>query len=194
MSLVNITIIVIVLISVSASGQIISRAWEVEGYYWRDFNGTVPSDAYPGGTDVTGKPIFIGQVFDKYLIPAKIYSNDKQAYYEHGGSEYKATQHVKILCTQHPEQFEWIRTNNDELKLLTDKNLIIGGYEPGSTTYIGRVRYKGEVSIGKAIVHFFFIHSGLHITHDGSGIRHTKFEVLAFNPNSPKIGLPFKLD
>ncbi|KAB0792993.1 hypothetical protein PPYR_12613 [Photinus pyralis] len=187
--------IVIVLISASATlGQIISRAWEVEGYYWRDFNGTVPSDAYAGGSDATGKPIYIGQVFDKYLIPAKIYANDNKAYYEHGKSEYKATEHVKILCTQHPEQFEWIKTDNDALPLLTNKNLLIGGYEPGSTTYIGRVRYNGEVSIGKALVHFFFIHSGLHITSNGSGKRFTEFEVLAFDPSSPKIGLPFRLD
>ncbi|KAF2892138.1 hypothetical protein ILUMI_14035, partial [Ignelater luminosus] len=92
-----------------------------------------------------------------------------------------------ILCTQRPEQFEWVKTNNDEIKLITDKQLIIGGFEPGCTTYIGRARQGGETAVGKALADNLPIFAGLHVTSNGRGIRHTSFEVLAFNPKLASI-------
>lgn len=32
-------------------------------YYWRDYNGKVPSDAVPAGEDVNGEPTFVGQIY-----------------------------------------------------------------------------------------------------------------------------------
>lgn len=66
------------------------------GYYWRDFAGDIPKDAYPGGKDIKGNPIYIGQIYDRFLIPAKIYEGEKNAYYEYGGSEHKATINIKV--------------------------------------------------------------------------------------------------
>lgn len=73
----------------------------VVGYYWRDFTGEIPSDALPGGTDISGKPIFIGQIFNLiFLIPAKIYVNDSKAYYEYGGLEHSTTDNIKVNTTE----------------------------------------------------------------------------------------------
>ncbi|KAF5297401.1 hypothetical protein FQR65_LT01332 [Abscondita terminalis] len=156
------------------------------GYYWRDFDGTVPEDALPGGLDNTNKRIYIGQVFATYLIPAKIYTNDKNAYYEYGGKEFNVTENVKILCTQHPEQFSWISTDNHRIKSITSAALVIGGFEPGCTTYIGRTRKGGEVLVGKALADNHPDHEGLHVTQNHVAYHSSEFDVLAYTPAAPK--------
>ena len=32
-------------------------------YYWRDYNGVVPFDAFPAGRDINGNDTYIGQVY-----------------------------------------------------------------------------------------------------------------------------------
>lgn len=157
------------------------------GYYWRDFDGSVPADAYPGGLDINNNPIYIGQVYAKFLIPAKIYFNDPTAYYEYDGKEHGVKHNIKILCTEHPEQFEWIKTDNERIKDITDRYLVNGGYEPGCTTYIGRVRSEGEVLVGKALTDNNPLTAGLHVTKNGVGHRFISFEVLSFQPK--KLGV-----
>ncbi|KAK4873274.1 hypothetical protein RN001_015303 [Aquatica leii] len=159
------------------------NAHYVPGFYWRDFDGTVPDDALPGGTDLNGKPIYIGQVYAYYLIPAKIYKNDKRAYYEYGGEELNVTENIKILCTQHPDDFYWIPTDNDRIKSIANVTLVLGGYEPGCSTYIGRTRKYGEVLVGKALADNHPDNAGLHITQRGKKFRATSFEVLSFDSN-----------
>uniref|UniRef100_A0A1Y1KP77 Uncharacterized protein n=3 Tax=Photinus pyralis TaxID=7054 RepID=A0A1Y1KP77_PHOPY len=88
-----------------------------------------------------------------------------------------------ILCTEQPELFEWIKTDNDHIHEITDKYLVKGGYEPGCTTYIGRVLIRGELSIGKALADNSPQHAGLHVTRNGRGFRFSSFEVLSFSPN-----------
>lgn len=155
---------------------------DVKGFYWRDFDGQVPDDAFEGGLDRNGKPIYIGQVYANFLIPAQIYSTGNKAYYEYAGMEYGVTENIKILCTQRPEQFEWISTDTSKINSITDKHLIIGGYEPGCTTYIGRIRQEGEILVGKALADNLAMYQGLHVTQKGKTAKHTAFEVLAFNP------------
>lgn len=82
----------------------------------------------------------------------------------------------------------------EEIKLLTDKHLVLGGYEPGCTTYIGRARFEGEVSIGKALTDHYFFREGLYVTLNGKTKKYTTYEVLAFDPNAPRIAAPYLLD
>ncbi|KAF5297400.1 hypothetical protein FQR65_LT01331 [Abscondita terminalis] len=161
---------------------IVTEGRHVPGYYWRDFDGTIPDDALPGGIDSTNKPIYIGQVFATYLIPAKIYSNDKQAYYEYGGKEFSVTENIKILCTQHPEQFSWIPTDNNRIKSITNTSLVLGGYEPGCTTYIGRTRRGGEVLVGKALADNHPGTAGLYVTKKNVAYHSFEFDVLSYRP------------
>ena len=150
------------------------------GYYWRDFDGSIPQDAYPGGRDINNRSIYIGQVLsNNLLIPAKIYYNKSKAFYEYAGKEYESEDNVKVLCTQQPENFKWIPTNNEDLKNLTDVFLVKGGFEPGCTTYIGRLRFEGEVLVGKALTGNP-LNQGCYVTKKGHGHRHSSFEVLSF--------------
>ena len=45
------------------------------GYYWRDYTGEIPEDAFPGGLDINQKPTYIGQAYLKGvgLIPTSLY-------------------------------------------------------------------------------------------------------------------------
>ncbi|KAF2887277.1 hypothetical protein ILUMI_18896, partial [Ignelater luminosus] len=67
------------------------------GYYWRDYKGgAVPKDALPGGTNVNGKPTYIGQVLHgSLLIPAKVDTEENKVTYEWGYKEFVATQNIK---------------------------------------------------------------------------------------------------
>ena len=152
----------------------------MSGYYWRDFDGSIPEDALPGGKDINNKPIYIGQALSgNLLIPAKIYSTGSTAFYELGGKEHEVKDNVMILCTQHPEQFKWIPTDNMRLKLLNDVYVVKGGFEPGVSTYIGRVHHCGEILVGKALADMSF-NEGCHFTHNGKAQRFSAFEVLTF--------------
>ncbi|KAF2879111.1 hypothetical protein ILUMI_27059 [Ignelater luminosus] len=158
----------------------------VGGYYWRDFTGDIPLDALPGGTDINGHPIFIAQVFSENLLaPAKVYINDPKAYYAYEGEELHTADNIKILCTKHPELFEWIKSNNHDIKLITNKELVIGGFQPMATTYIGRMRHGGEILVGKILADTFPVFEGLYVTSRGKVTAHTSFEVLAFCRNLP---------
>lgn len=67
------------------------------GYYWRDFEGAIPSDALSAGLDSSGKPLYIGQAyFANTIIPGKIYENDPVVYYAWGMGERTATGDVKV--------------------------------------------------------------------------------------------------
>ncbi|KAF2905839.1 hypothetical protein ILUMI_00345 [Ignelater luminosus] len=174
---------IIVLFSCLLYAEVQAKCRVMEGYYWRDFTGEVPEDALPGGTDTNGKPIFIGQVLQLgFLIPVKIYLDNPTAYYEFERKEFPVTENIKILCTQYPEHFEWIRTSNEEIKFLTEKHLVIGGYQPRWTTFIGRVRHGSETLVGKLLFTERPNDSGLHVTSNGNGIQYNSYEILVFNP------------
>ena len=155
---------------------------DVSGYYWRDFDGSIPVDAFPGGLDSHNKPIYIGKALgDNIIVPAKIPFSGDTAYYEYGNEEHPVKNNVMILCTQHPEQFVWIPTNNEELKKLKKVYIVNGGFEVGTSTYIGRVRHGGEVVVGKALGDTS-LNEGCHITQNGKVRRFSSFEVLSFQP------------
>ncbi|KAB0792197.1 hypothetical protein PPYR_14156 [Photinus pyralis] len=180
------------LLVIESCSQYSSPNGSVSGYYWRDFDGSIPPDAYAGGIDINSRPIYIAQVYDRFLIPAKLYYNDNTAYYEYGGKEYGVKQNIKvmaldwpcitvtlqILCTEHPELFEWISTSNEAINSITGKYLVKGGYEPGCTTYIGRIRKDGEVLVGKALADNLPVHAGLYVTKNQATHHSTKFERL----------------
>ncbi|KAF2894445.1 hypothetical protein ILUMI_11734 [Ignelater luminosus] len=152
----------------------------IEGYYWREYAGKVPSDALAGGIDYNGNPIFMGQIFQNGKItPAKIYPDDNKAYYGYG-KEHSGTENIKILCSQHPERFVWIKTKHDEIHLLTKHHIVLSGYHPGKTMYFGRVMYGRETSVGK-VGAGINENRGLYITQNGEEINFHLFEILTYN-------------
>lgn len=72
----------------------------VEGYYWREYRGFIPEDAFPGGRDRDNRTTYIAQVLsDKLLIPGEIHDSEKRAYYEWGFREHVATENIKVIYT-----------------------------------------------------------------------------------------------
>jgi len=156
---------------------------QAPGYYWRDYTGEIPDDALSGGTNSKGHTTYIGQTLHlNLIIPAKIDPDDKQVTYEWGYKEYQAEQNIKILCTQHPEQFEWVSTGNRQINTIRNKTFVIAGYEPGIKSLIGRKQLGNELVIGKVV--FTQGQSTLNTSKDGVGTQHGEFEVLCYNPNS----------
>ncbi|KAB0792201.1 hypothetical protein PPYR_14160 [Photinus pyralis] len=157
------------------------------GFYWREFDGTIPEDAFPAGVDMFNRPIYIGQaLYNNMLIPATIYEDDKTAYFEHGGREQHGTENVKIFCTDAPDQFEWIRTNTKDIKTIPSKFLFRAGYEPNISTYIGRIRAYGEVLVGK--VNAESGSDGLRVVRKGKAKTFTtNYDVLTYKQHSTII-------
>jgi len=152
----------------------------IEDYYWRDYSGIIPSDALPGGLDRSGRPMYIGQILHRnMLLTAKLYLNDNKGYYGATQKEFTGANNIKVLCTQHPDRFEWIETTADDIPKLADRHLIIGGHEPGYTMYIGRAYYKLETAVGKVSTGNPENH-GLYVTHEGTESKLKSFEILAY--------------
>lgn len=67
------------------------------GYYWKDYAGVIPGDAYPAGVDQNGKPIFIGQtIHTNHLVTVKLYSTGGKGYYPFNNQEHEALRHIKV--------------------------------------------------------------------------------------------------
>ncbi|KAK4880434.1 hypothetical protein RN001_008580 [Aquatica leii] len=156
----------------------------VPGYYWKKFNGVIPKNALPGGTNRNGTVTYIGQVYDKQLvIPAKIDIDNSSVSYEWGYQEHFVTENINILCVDHPEQFQWLTSANGLLHNLKDKHLVTGGYEEESHIYIGRIQLDDELSLGKIIQGPR--QTTLNTVRDGTGYQHAAFQILVYNPNVP---------
>lgn len=126
---------------------------DVEGYYWRDYKGEIPRDALAAGLDKEGNELYVGQVLYRgYLIPGRINGTDKKIYFIYD-TEQSVTVYIKILCTQHPENYQWILTSSEEFSHLAHKNLMPeGGYQLNYEVYIGRLTLYGETHVGKVLV------------------------------------------
>lgn len=161
----------------------------LEDYSWREYAGTVPSDALEGGLDKNGKPIYIGQVlYENKLIPGKIYKGDNKIYFEWAAKAYSTNQNVKILCSQQPQKFKWLHTKRNETGLLINMLLVNGGYEPNYSTYIGRALSDGETSVGKVICNIDEC-LGLYTTNNEATQEHKVFQILSYNPKIPSFDI-----
>lgn len=150
---------------------------DFEGYYWRDYNGQIPKDAFLADIGVGDGPLYIAQVLhSNLLIPGVIdQSLTTDAIYEYGNEERRTSTNVKIFCTEHSNGLEWAQTNTDDFFI--DNDYIVGGYESGNKVFIGKSWQDGNPVIGKVIVHdsdpVF-----LHTTYSGEAIRLRNFQVL----------------
>ncbi|KAF2899599.1 hypothetical protein ILUMI_06573 [Ignelater luminosus] len=173
------------------------------GYYWRGYDGKIPEDAFPGGQDKDGNTTYIGQTshgssncgFANVVVTGHINEEAMEMKYEWGYRKQVARYPIQILCTRHPEQFEWIETNNVDILKLTDRHLVSGGREKNFTIYVGRVKTKDEIAVGKVIVTDVYPMEGFYtvINNDKFHIKTVSgqsYEVLAYNPKlSDKKGM-----
>jgi len=168
----------------------------VKDYYWREYRGIIPHDAVPGGTDKAGLPIYIGQAFvpSAGLLPACIYYGNTTAIASAALKIHYVDNYLKILCSGSPEKLQWIKTTKDQIDLITDCDLILGGVDYGSQENIGRVNYEGENRIGK-VIRKPLGHDGLWVYGNGTERKFTRYEVLAYDCKSiPEFNLELRLD
>ncbi|XP_063922988.1 uncharacterized protein LOC135137293 [Zophobas morio] len=124
------------------------------GYYWRDYTGEIPEDAFPAGLDANTKPTYIGQAYlaGVGLIVTNVYPGQTTMnlpYYQVHPSDVG----MKILCSSNPNSLFWENVTNRELPSTTaGKEVIIGGYQTNvyrMILNIGRVLFQGELIVGK---------------------------------------------
>ncbi|KAB0790949.1 hypothetical protein PPYR_02749 [Photinus pyralis] len=153
------------------------------GYYWREYDGTIPTDAVPGGSDKDGNLTYVGQIYmkDYGLLPATITRGSTVAVSSSQGITVQTEKDVKILCSMEQYMFKWIVTKTGEEHLFTvDCPLVKGGSETNQTIHIGRVMYEGATIIGR-VFSYWEIHKGLWIPYNGQQKNFNSYEILTFN-------------
>lgn len=89
------------------------------------------------------------------------------------------------MCTQHPEHFEWFPIRYDQVLGIKDtKHVFEGGYQSNITTYIGRVYWRGHLTVGKVTCWGERYCLKLTTVEGRRFYQHTKFEILIYNPTN----------
>ncbi|KAF2897898.1 hypothetical protein ILUMI_08277, partial [Ignelater luminosus] len=155
---------------------------EFPGYYWRDYTGIIPPDAIEGGTDESGSPTYIGQVYIKEyeLLPAIITRGCKTVITTAYGEERTSDKNTKILCARDKRKFEWVPTKSEETHLMTNRHFVIGGTEIGHNLNIGRINHGGRLLTGK-IFSYPLPNRGLAVPYEGKPIVYQSYEILTYN-------------
>ncbi|XP_063922957.1 uncharacterized protein LOC135137267 [Zophobas morio] len=122
------------------------------GYYWRDYTGEIPEDAFPGGLDSNSKHTYIGQAFlaGEGVIPTTLYPGQTGLNLPCNWKVNYSEISMKILCTSSRSSLSWENTTNKELPLTTaGKRAVIGGHQHRGKLNVGRVLHQGELIVGK---------------------------------------------
>lgn len=123
-----------------------------KGYYWRDYEGSIPCDAIQGGSDTYGHYTYIGLIAASDpgsldlpdMVSATIYKGDTYAYAAYHGRVFKSDRGVKILCSSEPKNIKWLNSLGDGC------TLIRGSYTANYTNYyIGRASLNGKNVTGR---------------------------------------------
>ncbi|KAF5308041.1 hypothetical protein FQR65_LT06415 [Abscondita terminalis] len=165
------------LIQFSASK--VYKLHDYEAFYWRDFEGVIPSDAFLVAKS-NNRLSYITQVVHKeLLIPGTLDYDLKNALYEYDGKSWSTNKNIKIFCTQLPHLFEWSPTQTSSF--MTDKNYVVGGYEPNRKIFIGKTLKEDKLLVGK-VVFSQSIKVYLHSVLEERAVTGNSFEVLTFTP------------
>ncbi|GJQ68819.1 hypothetical protein Trydic_g19807 [Trypoxylus dichotomus] len=122
---------------------IFTSAENQHNYFWRDYRGTIPSDAL----EVEG--LYVAQIPYNGALPATLYPEKKEAVSECEGHRVVVKEGIKLLCDAWNTSFSWEFVNVNKLTKQKLKDYVIGGTEDGSTLYIGKIFHEGEWKIGK---------------------------------------------
>ncbi|KAJ3616393.1 hypothetical protein MTP99_003874 [Tenebrio molitor] len=124
-------------------------------YYWRDYNGEIPDDAIPAGSDRNDKPTYIGQVY----VPNR---------------------QIQTVSDK-PEKFSWVFTTAAKLNThLVGRHLVIGGTESSKELNIGRISYQGEVIVGK-VCGYNIGNALMYFPYDNKEVTASSYEVLIYD-------------
>ncbi|KAK9870087.1 hypothetical protein WA026_006182 [Henosepilachna vigintioctopunctata] len=117
---------------------------EPSDYYWRDFYGTIPSDAFPVGDEKQYPQTYVGLVFDPEnngTYVTTIVDGLDYVYNAVKGKVFKRSQVIQILCTQEPERFAWTTLTPDNSSSVSDYLFVSGGVHQG--TVRNQTKFRG---------------------------------------------------
>ncbi|KAK9870089.1 hypothetical protein WA026_006183 [Henosepilachna vigintioctopunctata] len=93
---------------------------KIKDFYWRDFYGVVPPDAYQLGDNNQNPQTYVGMVFDPShngTFITTIVEGQDYVYGVVGNEVSKLTDTIQILCTMEPEKVTWTQLYNvDQLE------------------------------------------------------------------------------
>ncbi|XP_030765139.1 uncharacterized protein LOC115889314 [Sitophilus oryzae] len=154
-------------------------------YFWRNYNGEIPADAYSPGIDEKGVITYIGQAFIEErpgVYPTAIRPGKPIITSIDGPRE--VSNFVQILCTKHAGCFKWLQTDATNLhKVTKNHHPIIAGIEEGGHLYIGKLTKDGEMIIGKILAGHTF-NAMMWFPHKNCEHCASSFEVLIFDSDN----------
>ncbi|XP_031354186.1 uncharacterized protein LOC116178742 [Photinus pyralis] len=137
-------------------GAIISS---VEDYFWRDYSGIVPKDAYAAGTDANGQPTYVAQISIPYVrdprrstvdvIPAVLRAGEVEVYapYNFDVTYVSAiNSSLKVLCVYSSSYYKW---HSLTTPLPSYHRYVVVGYESSRPLYLGRAVMDNQTLTGK---------------------------------------------
>ncbi|KAJ3647970.1 hypothetical protein Zmor_019811 [Zophobas morio] len=159
-----------------------------EDYYWREYFGAVPADAFVAGKTLDGKNVYIGQAYlkDAGIIVAQISPGEKEVSVPYNGI-HKVNKYIKILCGPQVK-FYWMKANATDLHVqVTDKHAVLGGHEDkNGYMNIGRISLSGDVKIGK--VNSFWVENAyFYYNENGKEKKLRSYEILMYNGEIPDV-------
>ena len=115
-------------------------------HHWVNFStlgSALPKNIVQGGVDVDRHPIYVGRAhYSGDLLPAKVIPGKKAAYVAYDGKE-RQVYNLEVLCAKNSS---WLLSHGG----YTRPGALKGGYtSSGESLYIGRVRHKGSLTVGK---------------------------------------------
>ncbi|KAF5291624.1 hypothetical protein FQA39_LY14346 [Lamprigera yunnana] len=157
-----------------------TNSTHVLGYYWKEFFGSIPFDAVPGGYDEEGATTYIGQVYmQEYgLLTGTLYRGCSKIHTSAYDKDIIHDRNIKILCSNVQNRLKWMPTKKGEHYKLSNCHLVIGGTETDLIEVIGRIYYNGQAIVGK-VFRDDAKSSGLWIPGVNSGFPN--YEVLTYN-------------
>ncbi|XP_063916458.1 uncharacterized protein LOC135132327 [Zophobas morio] len=150
-------------------------------YYWRDFKDRIPPDAIEGGMTASGTPIYVAQVYIYKigLLPGMVFPNKPNAVTNAHGKKMESATDVKVLCSTNKNNFKWVPTKSEELNLLTNTHLVVGGKEGVELLYVGRALDDGSTVLGKIFKHNF-PYRGLWVPSQAREANYLHYEILTY--------------
>ncbi|KAK9870091.1 hypothetical protein WA026_006185 [Henosepilachna vigintioctopunctata] len=109
-----------------------SKDSEPSDYYWRDFYGIIPPDAFPIGDENQYPQTYVGLVFDPLnngTFVTTIADGLDYVYNANDGKVFQKTKLIQILCTTEADRLAWVTlTSGNASSVTAEYSFVRAGY------------------------------------------------------------------
>ena len=145
--------------------------YRVPAVWVNSSNGSVPSNAVVGGSDVNGEPLYVGRAIQSdNVLPGKVVCSHGVCYVGHAGHEH-AHREYQVLTNPSGSNLIWINATRGNVPLGA---LQAGRQNDGEALYVGRAWHSGSLVTGK--VHPS--HGVLYASFGGDDLPFIDYEIL----------------